>query len=359
VVNQARTFRLAISANLVQADGRLPFPSEFLRPLDSIPNLERGFLTDRTPEITPEQIVGVNALAYGGPPVPASAFSRGADDLVAICCFGIGYDGIDVETCTRAGVAVATARGLTKHFVASGALTAMLALSKRLMDKDRVVREAQWYRTVDVLGDEIQNRVLGIVGLGDIGRELVRLVAPFEMRVLAFDPYTDPRAAEALGVELVTLDYLLASSDFVNLHCNLTAETRGLIGERELGLMKPTAYLINLSRGPVVDHAAVVRALEERRIAGAALDVFYKEPLPIDDPITRLDNVMLSPHSLGSTTPTWRAVVNSVIENVQLLACGEAPRRIVNADVLTSDVFRAKLRRFRPEPALADHRRTN
>jgi phosphoglycerate dehydrogenase-like enzyme len=354
-VNQARMFRLAISANMLQADGRLPFPSEFLRPLDSIPHLERIFLRDRTPEITPEQISGINALAYGGPPVPANAFSRGADELVAICCFGIGYDGIDVEACTRAGVAVATARGLTKHYVASGALTAMLALSKRLVDKDRVVRQGQWHRTVDVLGGEIQHRVLGIVGLGDIGKELVRLVAPFEMRVLAFDPYADRGAAEALGVELVELDYLLASSDFVNLHCNLTKETRGLIGERELNLMKPTAFLINLSRGPVVDHTALVRALEDRRIAGAALDVFCKEPLPADDPITRFDNVLLSPHSLGSTTPTWAAVVNSVVENVGLLARGEAPRRVVNADVLGTDAFLNKLRRFAVAPQVGIH----
>src|SRR5206468_2814741 len=136
----------------------------------------------------------------------------------------------------------------------------------------------------------------GIVGLGHSGRELARLAAPFAMRVVAFSPHADPEEARRLCVRLTTLEELLRDSDFVSLHAKLTPATRGVIGARELSFMKPTAYLVNVARGELVDQSALVEALRSRRIAGAALDVYEEEPLPAGDPLLSLDNAILTPH---------------------------------------------------------------
>ena len=165
---------------------------------------------------------------------------------------GAGYDKIDLDACTENGVAVFNAPMALNHSTASSALLFMLALAKRLPDQERITREGRWDLQAAVMGNEIQGRTLGIVGLGHSGRELARLVAPFSMRVLAFSP-TPTRRPHRLGVRLTSLEEVLRESDFVSLHCRLTAGTRGLIGAAQLALMKPTAYFINVGRGELVD----------------------------------------------------------------------------------------------------------
>src|SRR5262249_33622737 len=157
----------------------------------------------------------------------------------------------------------------------------MLALAKRLMDQERIVRQGRWDQQAAVLGSEIQGRTLGIVGLGHTGRELARLVAPFAMRILAFSPHAEVAVAQYLGVRLPSLEEVLREADFLSLHCRLTDSTRQMIGAPQLALMKPGANFINVGRDELVDQAALVAALRERRIAGAALDVFEVEPLPL------------------------------------------------------------------------------
>jgi phosphoglycerate dehydrogenase-like enzyme len=227
----------------------------------------------------------------------------------------------------------------------------MLALAKRLPEQERLVRAGRWDRQAAVLGSEILGRTVGIVGLGHSGRELLRLLAPFAMRVLAYSPRADPALALAQGVRLVELDVLLAESDFVSLHCRLTAETRGLIGARQLALMKPSAFLINIGRGELVDQPALVAALRDRTIAGAGLDVFDVEPLPVDDPLVRLDNVILTPHWLASTTDVWAATGRAMAEGILRAARGEPPENIVNPEVLDRAEFVRKLARFRENSA--------
>ena len=175
------------------------------------------------------------------------------------------------------------------------------------------------------MGSEIQGRTLGIVGLGHSGRELARLVAPFAMRILAFSPHADPAAAHSLGVRLTSLEEVLRESDFVSLHCRLTGETRGLIGAAQMALMKPTAYFINVGRGELVDQGALVTALRDRRIAGAGLDVFDVEPLPLGDPLLGLDNVILTPHWSASTWDVWRATGAAMADGMLKAARGERP----------------------------------
>jgi phosphoglycerate dehydrogenase-like enzyme len=214
-------------------------------------------------------------------------------------------------------------------------------------DKDRLVRSGRWDLGGAYCGNELWRKTLGVVGFGNTGSELARLVGPFEMRVLCADPAATPELARARGAELVPLDELMRRSDFVCVHALLTEATRHLIGQRELGLMKPTAYLVNCARGPIVDQAALIRALQERRIAGAGLDVFEEEPLPLDSPLIGLDNVLLSPHTMAHTLELsiWMGEINTR----QLLAAahGREPESIVNRAVLDRPGFRAKLARWR------------
>ena len=222
----------------------------------------------------------------------------------------------------------------------------MLALAKRLPQQEKITRVGQWQLQASVMGDEIQGRTLGIIGLGHSGRELVRLAAPFGMRVLAFSPSADPTVAAQLGVHLTSLEELLREADFVSLHTKLTDRTRHMLGRAEFALMKPSAYLINIARGPLVDQAALVEALQTRRIAGAGLDVFDKEPLPADESLLKLENVIVTPHWLCSTSDVWRATGQAMAQGMLRAAHGQVPENVVNLEVLDRSGFQAKLARF-------------
>jgi phosphoglycerate dehydrogenase-like enzyme len=339
-------FSLAFSRDFLNDSGELAYGDIGLGLLDASPRIEYRFLEAGQAVFTPEQIAGADGLGtiYGY--VRPETFAQGAERLTVIGRCGVGYDRIDLAACARHGVALVNAPLAMRLPTASGSLAMMLALAKRLLDLDRMVRQERWDLRGEVMGTELQGRTLGIVGLGNSGRELARLVAPFEMRLLACSPHASPGEARRLNVELVALDDLLRQADFVCLHCRLTEATRGLIGARELALMKPTAYLVNMARGPVVDHAALVSALRERRIAGAGLDVFYEEPLPPGDPIARLDNVILSPHWIAGTRESFRDAGAAVCRAMLQAAEGRVPDNVVNREVLAQPGFRAKLARF-------------
>ena len=205
-----------------------------------------------------------------------------------------------MEACTRAGIALVITPDGVRRPVAVSIITFMLALTGKLMVKDRLTREgpAGFAKRGEHMGVGLVGRTLGSVGIGNIGAELFRLVKPFDMKFIAHDPFADPKLAAELGVELVGLEDVFRRADFVSVSCPLTPETRHLVNAERLALMKPTAYLINTARGPIVDQKALTKALQERRIAGAGLDVLEKEPPDPDDPILRLDNVILAPHAL-------------------------------------------------------------
>jgi phosphoglycerate dehydrogenase-like enzyme len=222
----------------------------------------------------------------------------------------------------------------------------MLALSKRLMQQEKITRQGRWDLQASVMGHELKGRVLGIIGLGQSGRELVRLVAPFEMQIIAFSPHADPAQTEALGVRLTSLEEVLHEADYISLHARLTPDKQHMIGALQLSLMKPSAYLINVARGELIDQSALVDALRERRIAGAALDVFTTEPLPKDDPLIELDNVILTPHWSASTADIWLATGRATSSGMVRAARGEVPDNLVNPNVLDRPGFRAKLARF-------------
>ncbi len=329
--------------------------------LDLAPHVRRGFLVDQQPrsndptyqdllysmQIETHHVAVSNGIVVCRPWVKACAFAGGADSLIGIGRAGIGYDKIDLAACTANDVVVFNSPyGLT-HSTASAALFLILGLSRRYFLQERIIRDYRWDLQNEALGDDLTGQTLGIIGLGKTGLELARLIAPFGMRIIAYSPHADPASASALGVTLVgSLGHVLRESDYLSLHCRLTETTRDLIGERELGIMKQTAYLVNVARGELVEEEVLARFLRERRIAGAGLDVFATEPLPLSSSLLQLDNVILTPHWLASTRQAGRATIVPIIEGMLELSHGRLPDNILNGDVLERPGFQSKLQRY-------------
>ncbi len=252
--------------------------------------------------------------------------------LRAVSQLGVGYDTIDLDACTARGIAVCNTPGVLDDAVAETVLGMILALGRNLVGFDRWVRAGQWREHWPWLTHDVHRTTVGIVGLGRIGRRVADLLAPFQTRVL----YHNRRRAEdveASGLaEYADWRRVFAEPDFVVLTVPLTAETRGLVGAPELALMRQSAYLVNVARGAVLDEPALVEAVRERRIAGAALDVYRTEPLPPDHPLLSLDEVVLLPHIASGTVETRRAMAELAVDNLCLAAAGRPPRECVNVD---------------------------
>lgn len=339
-------FRIAFTRDYLNEAGELAFGDIGLDDLKKKPKVEYFFHDTYKETVSPEQIANIDGMSLIYPRVTADTFAHGSDRLTIIARCGAGYEKINLQACTEADVVVVNAPDAVRFPTASASVMFYLVLSKQLMFMEDIVRTGQWDRRGEVKGVEPKGKVLGIVGFGSIGQEISRLVAPFDMRILAYDPYLDPAIAEQLGVELTSLEKLLQEADYVSLHCLLTEETQGLIGAEELALMKPTAFLINMSRGPVVDHDALVDVLVRREIAGAGLDVFHQEPLSANDPLTQLDNVVLTPHWAAGTLDAFLDSGTSNIADMLMVAQGNLPNHIVNPEVIKRPNFQSKLARF-------------
>lgn len=354
-----RTFELRFSGDMLDEQGKVAtgyFGEDVYR---TAPFLRHAFLDDQAPhdpgywdrlyslQMEPQHIAEANGLVIIRPYVRASTFARGAENLVVIGRAGVGTDKIDMKACTQNDVAVFNVPESLTHSTASAAMVFILALAKKLPAQERMARSGCWKDQSRVIGDDLIGQTLGIIGLGRIAKELIRLLVPFQMRVIAYSPYTKPEEAKALNVTLVPdLNAVLRESDYVSLHCWLDEHTRGMMGEREFRLMKPTAYFINAGRGELVHQKALVRALQEKWIAGAGLDVFEEEPLPADDPLAKLDNVILTPHWLPTTHKAVKEVMSAMAQGMLRAAQGKVPDNVVNTDVLSRPGFRAKLARF-------------
>lgn len=255
------------------------------------------------------------------------------EHLLAVCSAGAGYDVIDVEACTRAGIAVCNNSGPGAEAVAEHALGFMLDLAKKITVADRVLRGGDLGERLALRGSQLLGKTLGVIGLGAIGGRLVELCAPFGMEVLVFDPYLDEVTAAVRGVQRVTLSELLERSDFVQVTCPLTAETEGLVGKDQFAAMKPTAFFITTARGPVHDEVALRDALANGGIAGAGLDVFHEEPPHPDNPLLQLDNVVATPHTAGITVEAVRDIAVATATQWQTIFGGGMPPRLLNPDV--------------------------
>jgi D-3-phosphoglycerate dehydrogenase len=261
--------------------------------------------------------------------------------LKGIMVWGVGYDHIDVDAASARGIYVANTRGSNADSVAEHTVALVLALSRRLPQAYAFVRNGGWTKREEeglppeLTAHNLSSKSLGIVGLGAVGCRVARIAHGIGMSVLAYDPYVDAETAEERGAELVDLERLLTESDFITLHVTLTDETRRMIGTKELDMMKPTAYLINTSRGAAIDETALVRTLREKKIAGAGLDVFESEPLTAENALLKLDNVILTPHSAGNSKEALEATSRVIGEEVTRMLCGQAPKNLVNRLTLT------------------------
>ena len=249
-----------------------------------------------------------------------------ADALKVIARTGVGFDSIDLAAATEKGIVVATTPGTVDSAVADHAFALMLGIARRLVQNDAEVRAGRWNRFI---GDDLAGQTLGIVGLGNIGRQVARRAKGFDMSLLAYDVQKDEEFACQLGIRYVPLDELLALSDYVTLHAPLNQATRNLFDERALRLMKPTAYLVNTSRGGLIDESALAKALREGWIAGAGLDVFHNEP-PRDSELLQAPNVYYTPHVAGNTHGSQRLTIRMATENVLRVLRGEWPLHAVN-----------------------------
>jgi len=258
-----------------------------------------------------------------------------APRLRAIGRVGIGVDNIDLAAATERGICVVNTPDAPTEPVAEKVVGWMLMLAHRLREADRVARGTGWQERGTLLGHDLVGKTLGMIGLGRVGGRVAQICSTaLRMRVLAYDPYANPAHAHLLGLELVpSLDELLPAADFVSLHCPLNDETRGMLGERELRMIKPTAYLVNAARAQIVREEALLRALREGWIAGAAIDVFPSEPPPPDHPLLALDNVVLSPHVASFTHEGVMRMSMGSVEQVLMVLRGERPPNLVNPEV--------------------------
>ena len=311
--------------------------------MDEEPRVRYDIFPEFLQEVSPEQIAGYDALILGDPGCTRKSLSTSDLKLTIVARMGVGYEDLDLAALTEHDILLTNGPDGVRRPLATAVVTLMLASSHELFALDKLVRECRWQDRVNVHGQSLTGRVAGIVGLGNIGAEVLRLLQAFDMVHLAMDPFVTPQQVTDLKVELVDLETLMRRSDFVCITCPLTPQTHDLIGERELSWMKPTAYLINTARGQIVNQQALYLALKEKRIHGAALDVFAEEPAPSDNPLIGLDNVILSPHSIGITDQCLHGIGESAIRSALTALRGDIPEYVVNREVLERPGMRAKL----------------
>ncbi len=281
---------------------------------------------------TPENLRGVDAAIIGGSRVDAAFIERAGPNLRLVIRHGIGYNTLDVPAATERGVLAANTPDAPTESTAEHAVALLLALAKTIVKSDMVLRANAPWTHAELRGVEVLDRVLGVVGCGRIGRRVAEICAlGLKMRVIAFDPYMNVVTGLPAGVTMAdSLDALLAEVDFLSLHTPLMQSTYRLIGERELRLMKPGGYLINASRGPVLDEAALIRALADGHLAGAGLDVFDPEPPLPSNPLLRMTNVVVTPHVASNTDRGFSRMSHSVVDQVLQVLAGECPTFLID-----------------------------
>lgn len=258
--------------------------------------------------------------------------------LRVVSSFSVGYDHIDVKEATKRGIYVCYTPGVLTEATADFAFALLMSISRRIAEADKYVRDGKWkigWTPTMFLGEDVYGRTLGILGLGRIGRTIAKRAKGFDMRLMYYDVVrATPETEKELGIEFVSLERLLRESDYVSIHVSLSNETRHIINEERLKAMKRTAYIINTARGAVVDQVALAKALKEGWIAGAALDVFEKEPIDLSDPLIKLDNVILVPHIASATKAARSKMAETSARNLVAVLKGEAPPFLVNGEVM-------------------------
>ena len=328
------TYRVGITRDILDSLGEPAFGRKALEILEAASGIEWEYLPEIVRELTPEHAARYDALYVNMARTPAAAVSRGDHRLRVVARHGVGFDSVDVPAMTQAGVLVTNTPMPMPRPVATIALTFILALAGKLMLKDRLTRTNRWNERMDNMGMGLTGRTLGVIGAGRIGKELLRMARTFDMRLLACDPYVNEVELGYVGAKKVDMPTLLSESDFVVTIPLLNEETFHLVGAKEFAQMKSTAYFINVSRGPVVDELALIDALRDKRIAGAALDVFEQEPVDPGNPLLTMDEVIVTPHSLCWTDECFHNMASTGLRSIVDALSGRVPEFVVNRDVL-------------------------
>ncbi|MFN0159742.1 MAG: 2-hydroxyacid dehydrogenase [Burkholderiales bacterium] len=339
-----KKYKVGITRDILDSRGEPAFGREPLAILDAAPGIEWEFLPEKVAALGAQHGAAYDAIYVNAARAPADLVTAPDCRLRVVARHGVGYDSVDVAAMTAAGVLLTNTPTAMPRPVATIALTFILALAGKLFLKDRLTRSGRWNERMDNMGVGLTGRTLGVIGAGGIGKELLRKAGAFDMRLLAADPYANSVELSYLGAQKVELEQLCEESDFIVVACLLDDATRGLIGAAQFARMRKSAYFINVARGPIVNEAALIEALREGRIAGAATDVFEQEPVAPDNPLLTMDNVIVTPHSLCWTDECFRNMASIGLASIVDVLSGRIPEFVVNRAVLAH----ARTRDLRP-----------
>jgi D-3-phosphoglycerate dehydrogenase len=314
-----------------------PSSEEGLRILKEIKDFQVDVKTDLKPEALKETIKNYDALIVRSATKVNKDIISAGQKLKVIGRAGVGLDNVDLEAATQKGIIVMNTPAGNTISTAEHTMSMILALSRNIPQADVSTKKGEWKRS-KFMGVELYNKILGIIGLGRIGAEVAKRASSFGMKVLAYDPYLSREVAESMGIEMVDLKELLKNSDYITVHTPLTDETKHMISTKEFAMMKKGARLINCARGGIIDEQALINAIKEGKVAGAAIDVFEKEPLSADNELLKLDNVITTPHLGASTEEAQVNVAIEVAEIVRDALLGKGIRNAANYPCLEAEV---------------------
>ena len=327
------TFRVGTSRDLRLANGEPCFGTRAFDVLKANPDIEWEWIAETFDEVTPAIAARYDALHINLPKVTPVSLARSDRRLKVIARNGVGFDTVDLAAATERSIVVTNTPLAVRRPVAVAALTMIFALAGRLFKKHELVKSGRWNERASFMGQGLTSRTLGVVGAGSIGREILTLARPFFARMLAADPHVEDAALAALGAERMPLDVVMRDADFVVVCCLLNDETRHLIDAAKFALMKPSAYYINMGRGPIHDERALADALRAGRIAGAGLDVTEREPIEKDSPLLGMENVIITPHALCWTDECFGDIAATALTSIVDVSLGRRPAHVVNPEV--------------------------
>ena len=334
------TFTVGISPDFLGSDGNNVWGDIGLSGLDEA-GLDWEYMQDRSAALTPAQMEQYDAILYAAPAVTAASFAGVTNPPLILARFGVGFDAVDLKACVGAGTVATITPDGARGPVATATLTMLLSVLHNTVVKDRLVREQRWDLREGYMGTGLTGKTIGLLGVGNTGGELVRLLQPFCVRCVGYDPFCPPERARELGVELMELEEVAASCDALIVMAVLTEQTHHIVNAAILNRMKPTAVVINMARGPIVNEQDLIAALVSGSIAGAGLDVFEKEP--VTNELIGLDNVTLSPHCLSWTDEMSLGNGSSCVRAIVDVANGRTPEFVINREVLDTAAFKERL----------------
>ena len=333
-------FQLGLSAALFGADDTPCFDPEILAKVLNHSDIETTIMEAGKTHITAEDAARFDAIYVMLEQVQADdiAPNEGSYDgrLRLVARHGVGFDSVDIAGMTRLGIMVTNTPDAVRRPVATMAITMMLAVNHRLIEKHNLTRAGRWKENADFMGTGLTGKVLGVLGAGSIGMEILRMAAPFDFQLKACDPYRSADELAALGAEKLEIEALFSQSDIIIVATALNEETYHLVDGHKLGLMKADAALVNVARGPVVHEADLIKELQNGQIRAAGLDVFEQEPVQMDNPLLKMDNVITTSHSLCWTDECFDNIARDGLGSVVSFASRELPRYIVNRAALDS-----------------------